>query len=317
MAAHRPTLLIDEADTFARDNDELRGILNSGHRQGGHVLRAVGDEHEPRAFKTYSAVAIACIGNLPDTLIDRSVVVDLKRRKPSEPITPFRLDRTEALDVLARKIARWKTDKADAVAAIDPEMPPGIVNRVADNWRPLAAIAAAVGDEWPARARSAMLASNPGASLIETLRIDIRDIFGSGERKASVDLIEALCEIEPRPWSEFGKSGKPITQNKLARLLKPLGIAPQLVRLPGLTDPVRGYIRAHFEEAFDRYLTPQEPKEGSSNRYSVTNPIDTGTSDIFQTVTSGPDVTDRKSEKSNNDGLCNCCNGCEGGKRAR
>ncbi|GAG11918.1 unnamed protein product, partial [marine sediment metagenome] len=28
---HRPTLLIDEADTYFRDNDELRGVINSGH----------------------------------------------------------------------------------------------------------------------------------------------------------------------------------------------------------------------------------------------------------------------------------------------
>jgi len=32
----RPTLMIDEVDTFLRDNDELRGVLDSGHRKGGH-----------------------------------------------------------------------------------------------------------------------------------------------------------------------------------------------------------------------------------------------------------------------------------------
>jgi putative DNA primase/helicase len=40
----QPTLLIDEADTFVRENNELRGILNSGHRKGGHVLRTVGED---------------------------------------------------------------------------------------------------------------------------------------------------------------------------------------------------------------------------------------------------------------------------------
>ena len=46
MAA--PTLLIDEADTFLKENYELRGILNTGHRRGGQVTRTVGDES---AFK--------------------------------------------------------------------------------------------------------------------------------------------------------------------------------------------------------------------------------------------------------------------------
>jgi hypothetical protein len=35
-------------------------------------LRIVGDDYQPRAFSTYSACAIALIGDLPDTLHDRS-----------------------------------------------------------------------------------------------------------------------------------------------------------------------------------------------------------------------------------------------------
>jgi hypothetical protein len=66
--------LIDEADTFLYDNDELRGVLN-GNRKGSTVLRTVGDDHEPRAFATYSACAIAMIGALPDTLHDRAVTL--------------------------------------------------------------------------------------------------------------------------------------------------------------------------------------------------------------------------------------------------
>ena len=66
----KPTLLIDEADTFLPENGELRGILNSGHRNGGSVIRTVGEEYEPRSFSTYSACAIALIGKLPATLAD-------------------------------------------------------------------------------------------------------------------------------------------------------------------------------------------------------------------------------------------------------
>src|SRR5262245_42118308 len=96
IEAHRPTLLIDEADTFLSHNDELRGVLN-GNRKGSTVLRTVGDDHEPRAFATYSACAIALIGKLPDTLHDRAVTIDLKRRRPKERIRPFRPDRVADL----------------------------------------------------------------------------------------------------------------------------------------------------------------------------------------------------------------------------
>jgi putative DNA primase/helicase len=55
VEAHRPTLLIDEADTFIDQRDELRGILNSGHRKGGSVLRTVGDDHDVRPIRRRSA----------------------------------------------------------------------------------------------------------------------------------------------------------------------------------------------------------------------------------------------------------------------
>src|SRR5215470_13406241 len=139
VEGYRPTLLIDEADTFLRDNAELRGVLNSGYRRGGQVLRTIGDDHEPRAFSTYSACAIALIGRLPETLHDRSVIVLLKRRLPSEAIKPFRPDRAGRLDDLARKAARWAADNAERIGDADPDIPEGVFNREADNWRPLLA----------------------------------------------------------------------------------------------------------------------------------------------------------------------------------
>ena len=117
VEGHRPCLLIDEADSFLSNNEELRGVLNSGHRRGGAVLRNVGDEHEPRSFSTFAACAIALIGRLPGTLADRAVPIDLVRRKADEAIEPFRFDRVDHLAVLARKLMRWTKDNADAIAA--------------------------------------------------------------------------------------------------------------------------------------------------------------------------------------------------------
>jgi len=78
---YTPTLLIDEADTFLRDNEELRGVLNSGHtRTTASVIRTAGDDHEPRQFSTWCAKAIASIGRLPGTLADRAIEVQMRRR---------------------------------------------------------------------------------------------------------------------------------------------------------------------------------------------------------------------------------------------
>jgi len=302
IEAHRPTLLVDEADTFLYDNDELRGVLNSGHRKGGAVLRTVGDDYEPRSFATYSACAIALIGSLPDTLHDRAVSVELKRRMPSEKAEPFRPDRAGHLDVLARKAVRWANDHADRIGAADPAMPQGIINRQADNWRPLLAIADVAGGQWPERARKAAEACRNAeaddGSRLEILLADIRDAFADKAEMPSTDLVRALVELEGHPWAELGKGRKPLTQNGLARRLKPLGIAPENIRV-GDKVP-KGYILARFKEAFSRYL----PAEGASEPLHRYKADEMGTNEPFQTATNQPDVADRKCEKFNNDGQC-------------
>jgi putative DNA primase/helicase len=308
VEACHPTLLIDEADSFLKDNEELRGVLNSGHRRGGAVLRtvAVGDDFEVRSFSTYGAMVIALIGQLPGTLADRSVSIVLTRRKRSESVTPFRLDRVEHLVVLARKLARWAQDNAEAIAAVEPEMPAGLYNRAADNWRILLAIATAAGGDWLARGHKAALAG-AGADVDEVSRLelllgDTRNVFdeltSDTDRISSAHLIEKLCEIVPRPWGEYGKSGKPLTQNKLARLLKPLGIVPQKLRIG--TETPNGYFRHQFVEAWERFLSLKgEFKPEHRNKCD-----EMGTSDVFQSGTAETDVPVRKSQKSNNDGLC-------------
>jgi hypothetical protein len=303
VEGYQPTLLVDEADTFLHDNDELRGVLNSGHRKGGTVLRTVGDDHEPRAFATYAACAIALIGSLPDTLHDRAVTIDLKRRLRTETVAPFRPDRADRLDVLIRKAARWAKDHADRIAERDPEMPDGIINREADNWRPLIAIAEEAGGEWSDRARKAaaaahIAAAGDEASRLEVLLGDIRVIFTEQGKDEipSADLVRGLVGLEGRPWAELGRNRKPLTTNGLARRLKPLASIPENIRI-GDKVP-KGYKLAHFEDAFVRYLGPEGASE-PLRRYSTD---EMGTSEPFQTATDQPDVADWKCEKSANNG---------------
>jgi putative DNA primase/helicase len=317
VEAYQPTLLIDEADTFLKGknaNEELRGIINSGHRKGGSVLRTVGDDHEPRAFATYAACAIALIGRLPETLHDRSVITDLKRRMLSEPITPFRPDRVGHLDVLAQRAARWAKDNSEPVGdADDPELPDGIFNREADNWRPLLAIADAAGGDWPKRARDALKAAHTAEddeSRLTLLLGDVLDIFVErklttpDDRLGSKELVEDLAMIEGRPWAEYGRNDKPITQNQFARALKPLGIAPQSFRQG--KSVARGYTFGQFAEAFERYqLERYLAVLGVSQPLHPYKRDECCTSDTFKPLHAETDVAVEKCEKPNNDGHCN------------
>jgi hypothetical protein len=267
------------------------------------VLRTVGDDFEVRAFGTFGAVAIALIGNLPDTLHDRSVVVDLKRKLKTETIAPFRPDRADALDVLARKAARWAADNAEAIGGADPDMPEGIINREADNWRPLLAIAGMAGGNWPERARQAAISAHAAGSADEASRLelllgDIRTISKGKAQMPSADLVETLVKMEGRPWAELGKARKALTPNRLASMLRPLGITSGTIRVGDKTP--KGYILKHFDEAFARYL----PEEGGSEPPQRHNADDMGTSKPFQSATSDPNVAVRKCEKSANDGHC-------------
>ena len=88
----RPTILYDEVDTVfgpkAKDNEDIRALLNAGHRKHSMTGRCVmqGNKIMTEEIPAYCAVALAGLGNLPDTILTRAVVVPMRRRAPSEAI---------------------------------------------------------------------------------------------------------------------------------------------------------------------------------------------------------------------------------------
>ena len=134
-----------KADTFLPENNELRGILNSGHkREGAFVLRVVGEDHDPRQFTTWCPMVIAAIGEQPATIASRSLRLRMERRLAGEKIERLR-KRNEATFVrLHRMIARWATDAAAGLADWDGDTS-ALMNRAADNWLPLVAVAELAG----------------------------------------------------------------------------------------------------------------------------------------------------------------------------
>ncbi|MCK6556086.1 DUF3631 domain-containing protein [Candidatus Binatia bacterium] len=256
----RPTLMIDEADTFVGDNEELRGILNCGHTRAlAFVIRNVGDQHEPRQFNVFGFKAIALIGRLKATLADRSVEIGMRRRAPGEHVDRLRLDRLDsACRRLRREATRWAADHATELRHADPAMPPSLHDRAADNWRGLIAIADLCGPEWGRRARDAAVTLS-GSDLDDgdagiLLLDDIRAIFaddGDADRLRTDVLLHRLCALPERPWGEW-RRGKPLTARGLARLLTPFGVQSKQIRMGA--ENKHGYARADFAESFSRYL---------------------------------------------------------------
>lgn len=279
VEALRPlTLLIDEADSFLAEAEELRGVLNSGFERSGNVIRVaeINGEHQPVQFATFAPCALACIGGLPSTLADRAVPIRMARKAVGDTVQRLRQGQSRAnLAGLARKLARWASDFGTALSS-DPAIPEAMGDREGDISVPLLAIADHAGAAWGDRGRRALLAlfgaqaAEEGNAEAATLLLeDIRAIFAEkgAERLSSVEIVAALADMETRPWPEW-KAGKAITVRQLARVLAPFGIRPGAYRPQG-GGTVKGYLKDDFAEAWNRYLSADSlpaPAEGAVDR---------------------------------------------------
>jgi hypothetical protein len=272
-----PTLLYDEIDTVfgprAKENEELRGLLNAGHRKGAVAGRCVvrGTKVTTEELPAYCAVALAGLNDLPDTIMSRSVVVRMRRRSPNEVVEPFRhREHAPAGHALRDELESWS---GQIPASTWPEMPPQICDRNADVWEALLAIADAAGGKWPHRARDAAVnlvtdVTRTAPGLGVQLLADIRVAFDGAGRDAlsSVQLVEALIGMEESPW--WNIRGNPLDPRGLARMVRRYEIKPKAIRIGDAV--VKGYERSDFFDAWLRYLGPETPSDPVSST-SVTS----------------------------------------------
>jgi len=276
-----PTILFDEIDTLfgakAKEHEEIRGILNAGHRRGATAGRCVivGKTVKTEELPAYCAVALAGLGNLPDTILTRSVVLRMRRRAPTESIEPYRrrVHRTEGHE-LRDALAAWAASVQNSICGAYPTMPLGVEDRAADVWEALLMVADAAGGDWPLWARAAAVAFVTAAresppSLGVRLLADLRLIFGERLQAPTSDIIEALTAIDEAPWADL--RGQPIDSRKLANLLKPYGVESRKIRHG--TTSVRGYRREDLHDPWLRYLppVPSTPAGSGTSGTSGTN----------------------------------------------
>ena len=240
----QPTIIVDEADVILLNNEPLRAVVNSGWTRGASVPRCIGDDNVPHAFPTFCPKALGMKGRkLPDTTLSRSIIVQMKRKKPGEQAEHFRCIDDAGLTELRRKAMRWAADNGEVLQNTEPAMPRGFDNRLGDNWRLLLAIADLAGGDWPERAREAAArlsdvadTASTGARLLRDIKVAFDGEDGETgrilrDRISSAELIATLTSDPGSPWAEW-KGGKPMTQAQLARVLKPFGITSEVIRLP-------------------------------------------------------------------------------------
>ncbi len=266
------TVLLDECDAiWKRKGDDsaeaLRSIVNSGHRKRGTVGRVEmnGKKGVLQRFKVYAPAALAGIGDLPDTILDRAVIVRMRRRGRGEAIEQYRERTARPIgEDLAHQLSGWAAEVEHRIGDPWPQMPRGVVDRPADVWEPLLAVAEVAGGDWPKRAREACVAfvsgaRNDTASLGQRLLADLRDVFGDADKLASAEICRRLAAIEEAPWADM--YGKPMDPRRLARMLGEYEVASTKVRI-GDTTP-RGYLRETLVDPWARYL-PGSGTDGTS-----------------------------------------------------
>jgi hypothetical protein len=277
-----PTLMVDEADTIfgtkraAENHEDVRGVLNAGHQRNRPYVRWDIMTRSREECPTFAMAMLAAIGDLPDTIMDRAIIIRMRRRGPGEKVAPFRTRRDgPALRVLHGQLHSWVRAHLDRLAAAVPVLP--VEDRAADTWEPLVVIAELAGDVWADRARRACLALTEGESdeggvgiqlltdLYEIWEIDRDPGKGIYEPYLSTGtILSRLHKLEESPWSEWGRKGDPLNARGLAALLKPYGVRSRTVRIAGETP--KGYARADLTDPWARYAA------GTTSATSATAP---------------------------------------------
>ena len=258
-----PTFVVDEADDAFVDNPDLRQVINSGWTRGQGVMRCDPDTNEPRRFSTFCPKAIALKGKkMPDTMLSRTIFIEMKRRLRSEKVDHFRHLDDAGFARMRSQLARWAHHSGEALGLAQPAQPEGFMNRTASNWQLMFAIADSLGEEAGARARAIaqhIAGVTDMASAGVLLLQDVKTMFEAStlDYLTSKTIIERLTADPEKPWAEWSRD-KPITEKGVAVLLHEYRIVSRAV---GPKDArAKGYRKADFEDAWQRYLTPEAEK---------------------------------------------------------
>lgn len=260
----QPTVLIDEADSFFNNNNDMRNIINVGFQGKFGVARSGGKNFEiVKSYKVFTMMAIAAINNLPDTIMDRGIKIAMRRKLPNEKTLPLR-ERTSIskFEIIKQKCRKLMLTIGSSAGDNIIDSIKGLNDRACDVWEGMISIACLLGDEErviKAAVKLSQESSGDGESIKNILLKHILQIFKrySFEDISSSNLIQELILMEDAPWSEINK-GRPLTAHKLAYLLKEYKISTFQKNEFGKN--VNHYRYTSFLDAFERYIPDELEK---------------------------------------------------------
>jgi len=224
IEVYSPSFLLDEVDTFIKDNEQLQGICNSGHtRQKAFVIRTNPVTMDPERFSVWCPKSFALIGRLNGTMHDRSIEIRMERKKRSVVVSPLRATTLAEREEFQRKILRWKADYGNQLDVLDAPAIEQLNDRAADNWVPLLQIAKLAGQHWFNMASKAMIALNQKEgdaqenqpddekNLGPAVLVGLKRIFFESVQTPARESAEALAQTAGKSDDEIEAAGKKAT----------------------------------------------------------------------------------------------------------
>jgi hypothetical protein len=260
------TIGLDELDLIDPEaRRTLQLLWNLGYKRG--AKRSLMVKGKRRSVNLHAPMIAAGIGSfLAMSQLDRTFVLEMRRyTEETKPELMFDDEHTDDLKIVYAYQRQWATKvKLDP----NPAMPPGVLDRDADNARGLVAVADACGPAWGKRVREALVfllekarAERPEIMFIRH-GLAVCDLLGLDQPTdpiGSIQLNHGLkrLDLPDARWTRYrGPSGTdyahPIELHEQAKLAAMVGIKSDLHRRPGegrRGKQFRGYTRGQFEEA--------------------------------------------------------------------
>jgi hypothetical protein len=260
-----PVLFFDEVQEIwkqYRKGSESAGqifaVMKAGFAASAKVPRCVGTSNKIVTFRAGCMMILAGIGDMPDEIESRGIVIRMRKLGPGEQVKPFReSDKPELA-----KVREAVSDALQDMAIPYPEVP--VYDRPADVWEPLLTLASMAGGLWTLRGKIACLkltdefrTDDDDRSRVVALLRDIRTAFTTAGRDAmhTSMLLDYLTGNDEAPWGEWHYKA-----SNLAKDLRQFSIKSHGIKLDGVNR--NGYRLDQFTDAFGRYLVdPVESTE--------------------------------------------------------
>jgi hypothetical protein len=277
------TQLLDEVDTWT-NGEYLKGILNSGSRRGGTVIRmekkSQKGDYKPQEFPVFAARALSGIGMhiLAEATRTRTLSISMVRQMRQERRERFRsrLVKPQAVALVADLRAWLATHKAKVIYRYSQPFPSldRFSDRTIDVCEPLAAVLEVAYQDSTDLDRARLDFLSAIAATREERSEPIREhrILVALTAQAQADeilggpLIGTASELAGR----CGRSGVECTEYEVSRALRNYGFESKSIRKEDGSRKRYSLSRVALEEISARYLRGSETELVSADSHQPT-----------------------------------------------